>query len=56
MFDTLNSASVADLKKICRNERIHKYSKLKKQEIIDLIKSHRITTMVQEGIKKLNAL
>lgn len=56
MFEELDTISITELKKICKHEEIHGYSKLKKNEIIDLIKVHRITIMVQEGINTLNAL
>ena len=56
MFEDLDSVSITGLKKICKQESIHGYSKLKKSELVNLIKSHRITYMVQEGLDKLNTL
>lgn len=56
MFDELNTISTSGLKKICREENIPKYSKLKKQDLVILIKSYRISLMVKEGLEQLNLL
>jgi hypothetical protein len=56
MFKDLDSISIVELKKKCRDENIHGYSKLKKSELVKLIKTHRINNIVKEGLDKLNSL
>lgn len=56
MFNKLDSLSVVDLRKICRDENIHKYSKLRKKDMLKLINTHRINIMVKDGIDTLMKL
>lgn len=56
MNEDLNSVTVAELKKICKDEHIHNYSRLKKTELINIIKRHRVMLLIKSGIDKLNAV
>lgn len=53
MFENLNELTSAGLKKICRDERISGYSRMKKQELITHIKKNRIRCAIDAGIEKL---
>ena len=56
MFEDLDTLSTVNLKKICKMDGIHGYSKLKKHDIVELIKIHRIELLVKEGLDALNKL
>lgn len=50
MFDELKSCTVAKLKKICKNEGIQKYTKLKKKDLINTIIVERVSKAVKDGL------
>ena len=55
-MEDLSSMRIKDLKRICKNERIKKYSKLKKDALIKLITVKRLDVKIQSGIKQLMAI
>lgn len=56
MLDELNKLTSVKLKKICQDEKIPNYSKLKKKELLQHIKKHKLQKMVDEGVEQLLAL
>jgi ATP-dependent helicase/DNAse subunit B len=55
-MDELDKSTVSVLKKICQEEGISNYKKLKKRELISHIRLNRINNIVNDGLKKLNEL
>lgn len=54
-FEDINKCTLAKLKKICHEENITGYSKLKKKDLINRITIVRLERMVQSGIKELSS-
>ena len=52
-MEDLSSMRIKDLKRICKNERIKKYSKLKKDDLVKIITVKRLEIKIQTGIKQL---
>ena len=52
----LDKSTVSELKKICKEEGVSNYTKLKKRELISRIKLNRINNIVNDGLEKLNGL
>jgi hypothetical protein len=55
MDGDLAQLHVAELKQICAAENISYPKRLRKQQLIDLIKLHRVDKEIEEGIKELEA-
>lgn len=53
MLEELDRFTVAKLKKICQDENILNYNKLKKKELLTCIKRHKLQKMIDEGIEQL---
>lgn len=56
MFKALDKMTLINLKKLCKDEKIPEYSKLKKKQLVEHIKKHRLDIMVKEGMDKLLSL
>lgn len=55
-MDELDKLTVNTLKKLCQEEGIPNYTKLKKRELISHIRLYRINIIVNDGLNKLNEL
>lgn len=53
MFEGLDKMTLGNMKKLCQDEGIPGYSKLKKTQLLDHIKKHRLDIMVKSGIDQL---
>jgi len=56
MFKALDKMTSIKLKKLCQDEQIPGYSKLKKKQLVDHIKKHKLNIMIKEGMDQLLAL
>lgn len=56
MLDYIDKLTAAKIRKICHDENICNYSKLKKKELVIYVKQHLIQKMIDEGIEKLSLL
>lgn len=56
VLEELDGKKVVELKRICQRERIPRYSKLKKKDLIQHIKYYQIIRFVEGGIDALLAI
>jgi hypothetical protein len=55
-MEEIEHFTIARLKKICHGKGIRGYSKLKKKDLIILIKTHLIKQQVKQGLAQLGSL
>ena len=55
-MDSLNKLTVVKLRKLCRDEQISDYTRLKKRPLIRHIKTYRTGITIKEGLAQLIAL
>lgn len=56
MFEELDALTTAALKKVAQEEGVLRYSKLKKDDLVHIIKTHRVNAMVADGMSRLLAI
>jgi len=56
MFKDINSMTLLKLKKLCHEEHIHGYSKLKKKQLVQHVKTHKLNVIIKDGMTELLAL
>ena len=54
-MEDMSKLTATGLKRICRNEGIKGYSKIKKNELIVLVQAHRLDAMITLGVEELMA-
>jgi hypothetical protein len=56
MFKTLDNMTSTKLKKLCQDEHIPGYSKFKKKQLVQHVKTHKINMLIKNGMSELFTL
>ena len=56
MFEALDGMTATKLKKLCQEDHITGYGKLKKKQLVQHVKIHKINGIIKNGMDQLLAL
>jgi hypothetical protein len=56
MFKAISTMTVLKLKKLCHDENIPGYSNLKKKQLVQHVKTHKLNVIIKDGMSELLAL